>query len=114
LVIRAQRLEAALLVGLTTPNTAPLTPTDQKAIIESIWPTVVEANAATPAHAKVAKFKIMFVDPSKPMLRAPKGTIQRKPTLTAYIAEINRLYNEDEEQADTGDPREQANVNSVI
>jgi thioester reductase-like protein/aryl carrier-like protein len=97
LVVGAQRFEAALLVELATPNTAPISASDKKAIIESIWPTVQKANEVTPAHARVSKSKILLVDYAKPMLRAPKGTIQRNATLQLYADEIEQLYKQDEE-----------------
>ena len=114
LVIGAQRFEAALLVELATPNTAPLSPADKKAIIESIWPTVQKANEVTPAHARVSKSKILLVDPAKPMLRAPKGTIQRNATLKLYADEIDQLYKQDEEVPIDADAGGEADVKAAI
>ena len=34
---------------------------------------------------------ILITSEDKPMLRAPKGTVQRKATLNAYEPEINAL-----------------------
>lgn len=35
---------------------------------------------------------ILIATPEKPILRTPKGTIQKKATIVAYGAEINALY----------------------
>ena len=114
LVVGAQRFEAALLVELATPNTAPLSPADKKAIIESIWPIVQKANEVTPAHARVSMSKILLVDPAKPMLRAPKGTIQRNATLKIYADEIDQLYKQDDEVNGDADAGGEADVKAAI
>ena len=53
---------------------------------------VEEANAAAPAFAKIFKEMIIVTDPSKPLPRAGKGTIQRKAATVAYAGEIVKLY----------------------
>ncbi|KAF3042114.1 putative secondary metabolism biosynthetic enzyme [Didymella heteroderae] len=98
LVLGAQRFEAGLLVEST--NDTQLTEKGKEAFIDRIWPMVQKANELTPAHARVARNKIVLVDPSKPMARAGKGTVQRATTLALYAAEIDQLY-EQEEADDT-------------
>ena len=61
-------------------------------MIEAIWPVVEQANSECPAHAKVSKSLILFTTPEKPMLRAGKGTVQRKSTLGAYAKELDAIY----------------------
>ena len=34
---------------------------------------------------------ILIVDPEQPMVRTPKGTVQKKVTIKAYTAKINAL-----------------------
>ena len=34
---------------------------------------------------------ILIVDPEQPMVRTPKGTVQKKETVKAYTAKINAL-----------------------
>ncbi|KAG9309638.1 putative aminoadipate reductase [Chiua virens] len=68
---------------------------DEKAVIEfrnQIWATIEEANKPSPAFSRIFKEMILIASIGKPMLRAPKGTIQRKITLDAYSSEINALY----------------------
>ena len=51
-----------------------------------------EANSSAPTFAKIFKEMILVTDPSKPLPRAPKGTIIRKQATNLYAAEIDRLY----------------------
>lgn len=91
LVIGNQRFQAALLIepaalsGGSTLSTA-----EQAALIETVWPSVQEANAVAPAHARVEKALILVVD--RPLIRAGKGTIQRAASIQQYPAEIETLY----------------------
>jgi thioester reductase-like protein len=94
LVVGAQRVEASILVELATSKQ--LADEEKAAVIDRIWPVIEKANKATPAHARIAKSKILLVDPDKPMLRAAKGTVQRNATLKLYSAEIDELYQKDE------------------
>jgi nucleoside-diphosphate-sugar epimerase len=68
---------------------------DEKAVAEfrnQIWPAIEEANKSSPAFSRIFKEMILITSKEKPMLRAPKGTVQRKATVNAYEAEINALY----------------------
>jgi thioester reductase-like protein/aryl carrier-like protein len=64
--------------------------------VNSIWPAVEKANRHCPAHARIARSKILVLDPDMPMLRAAKGTIQRAGTLQLYAEQIETLYTESE------------------
>ncbi|KAG7007189.1 non-canonical non-ribosomal peptide synthetase FUB8 [Physcia stellaris] len=65
---------------------------DNSSLLNHIWPIVLEASRACPAHAKVMKDFILFTDETKGVERAGKGTVQRMMTLQLYEEEINRLY----------------------
>ncbi|KAG9309639.1 putative aminoadipate reductase [Chiua virens] len=68
---------------------------DEKAVAEfrnQIWPVIDEANKPSPAFSRIFKEMILITSADKPMLRAPKGTVQRKATLKDYDGEINTLY----------------------
>ena len=56
------------------------------------WPIIEQANASAPAFGRVFKTMIIVTSPSKPLPRAPKGTIIRKQALRLYDAEIEKLY----------------------
>ena len=74
------RRDAAVLIELLSPN--PLSTIEKVRVIERIWPIMQDANNLSPEFARVAKDKMVVVDPEKPMERTPKGTVQREPTVT--------------------------------
>ncbi|ROW16995.1 hypothetical protein VPNG_01418 [Cytospora leucostoma] len=90
LVFGTQRLQAALLIDPAALSDGPLTTSEQAALIERVWPSVQEANAVAPAHARVERSMILVVD--RPLIRAGKGTIQRAASIQQYDAEIESLY----------------------
>ena len=83
------RFHAALLVEPIQPLH---TPAEKAHFLEGIWPLIEEANEASPAHGRISKAHVLFTSPEKPMLRAGKGTVQRRLTLNAYANEIDALY----------------------
>ncbi|PLB43654.1 NRPS-like enzyme [Aspergillus steynii IBT 23096] len=89
LVAGAQRFQASLMIEFGGKD---LNPSERAAAIEKLWPSIEEANAVCPAHARVAKTHILFTTSEKPMLRAGKGTIQRAGTLDLYAQELESLY----------------------
>ncbi|KAF8129542.1 acetyl-CoA synthetase-like protein [Boletus edulis] len=79
---------------------------DEKAAAEfrnQIWPVIEEANKPSPSFSRLFKEMILIASQDKPMLRALKGTVQRKGTLKAYEAEINALYDTFEASTDAPD-----------
>ncbi|KAJ7144760.1 putative aminoadipate reductase [Mycena crocata] len=58
----------------------------------SIWPVVEEANESAPAFARIYKEMILLTQPSRPMLRTPKGTVMKKATIALYKENIEALY----------------------
>ncbi|KAJ7485053.1 putative aminoadipate reductase [Mycena galericulata] len=57
-----------------------------------IWHVVEEANRVAPAFSRIFKEMIIFTSLDKPLPRAGKGTVQRKPALDLYSCEIDALY----------------------
>ena len=98
LVVGAQRFQAALLVEPSTPHES-LSAFQRAGLIERIWPSIEEANLEAPSHARILKSHVLFTSPSKPMLRAGKGTVQRSGTLKAYESEIEALYRDAEQMS---------------
>ncbi|KAJ7886913.1 hypothetical protein B0H13DRAFT_1627705 [Mycena leptocephala] len=45
-----------------------------------------------PAFARIYKEMILVTQPGRPMVRAPKGTVIKKPTIALYKEEIEKLY----------------------
>ncbi|KAI1314056.1 hypothetical protein F5Y03DRAFT_2856 [Xylaria venustula] len=107
LVIGAQRFQAALVIE-PKDLTIDMSIAERANLIESIWPSVLEANKHVPAHAKVEKSLVLITD-RRGFIRAGKGTIQRGASLAQYTTEINKLYesaeadfDEDEDQNSAG------------
>ncbi|KAF8215632.1 putative nonribosomal peptide synthetase [Mycena galopus ATCC 62051] len=70
-------------------------PTDEQQLVKFrnlIWPVIEEANENAPAFARIYKEMILVTQPGKPMVRAPKGTVIKKPTIISYKQEIEDLY----------------------
>ncbi|KAI9038982.1 NRPS-like enzyme [Aspergillus affinis] len=90
LVVGVHRLQLALLLEVNTEQ-AQFNP---NAFTEEVWPRVEAANNNCPAYARITKSHILFTDPSAPMRRLGKSTIQRGATTELYKEEINRTYND--------------------
>ncbi|GFN14080.1 putative NRPS-like enzyme [Aspergillus tubingensis] len=96
LLIGQARFDTALLIE---PNWALEGETiDEKAFIESIWPTVERANEAVPKYGRIAKNKIRLSDPKKPFQLTPKGTTKRHAVNKDYKDEIEAIYAAAEEE----------------
>ena len=54
-------------------------------------PRVEEANRVVPAFSRVFKEMILLTDPSRPLPRTGKGTLQRKKALELYAQDIENL-----------------------
>ncbi len=91
LVFGMQRFQAGILVELASNHDA-LSQEEKQRLIDSIWPSVQEANKVAPAHARVDKALILLTSPDKPMFRSGKGTIQRQGTITLYEDTIEKIY----------------------
>ena len=83
------RFQACLLVE---PIHALSSTAEKAKVLEEIWPLVEKMNEESPAHGRISKAHIMFTGPEKWMMRAGKGTVQRKLTLATFSDEIEKLY----------------------
>jgi thioester reductase-like protein/acyl-CoA synthetase (AMP-forming)/AMP-acid ligase II/aryl carrier-like protein len=83
------RVQSSLLVEAVKPPTSAV---EKKELIDSIWPSIQEANKKSPSHGRIHRHMILFTAPDKPMCRAGKGTVQRKLTTDLYQKEIDALY----------------------
>ncbi|RYP68643.1 hypothetical protein DL769_005480 [Monosporascus sp. CRB-8-3] len=88
------RFQSSLLVEAATP---PTSNAEKEELLNSIWPSVQAANKHGPSHGRIHRNMIIFTAPDKPMLRAGKGTVQRKMTLDLYAAELDALYEANDE-----------------
>ena len=93
-----QLLSGAVIVGLARFQPALLVePRDgvdipSETVIEEIWPTVEQANAQAPGHARVIRSMIAVANGSKRFERAGKGTVIRKMTAEKFAPELEALY----------------------
>ena len=65
---------------------------ERNAMLDAIWPFVVEANRSAPGQAQLARDNIIFSKPGKPFIRVAKGSVTRKATTKLYEKEIEELY----------------------
>ncbi|KIL93894.1 hypothetical protein FAVG1_02456 [Fusarium avenaceum] len=90
LLIGTARSQSGLLVETVTP---PTNDTERKKLLDDIWESIEAANNSIPTESlKVRRNMVIFTTIEKPMLRAGKGTVQRKLTMDAYSSEIDAFY----------------------
>ncbi|KAI0011898.1 hypothetical protein F4779DRAFT_635496 [Xylariaceae sp. FL0662B] len=94
LIAGSRCLRLCMLLEL---NQAPAGPEAQKKALEELWPIINQANQTAPKFGRVPMELVMFASQEKPFLRAGKGTIQRRLTITAYAQEIDDMYARAEE-----------------
>lgn len=90
LMVGTGRHQSALLIE--PENDQAMAASTQRSFIERIWPVVDEANQGYPKDARVAKSHILLTDPTIPVQRAGKGTVQRGPTLDLYLDALDALF----------------------
>ncbi|KNG47232.1 acetyl-CoA synthetase-like protein [Stemphylium lycopersici] len=89
LVVGQGKFQAGLLIE---PDWSQAGTPDPSALIDHIWPMVEQANREAPAHARIYESKIVVAKHDKAFVRAPKGSIVRLQTVTAFKDEIEALY----------------------
>ena len=87
IIVGQGRFQAALLVEPKDNGNI-----QEDSLIEAIWPTVEQANAQAPEHARVTRSMIAVANAKKPFERAAKGTVIRKLTAEKFASEVERLY----------------------
>lgn len=95
LIVGHGRFQAALLVELDDEHRM-LSESDKMALIQT---SVYKANAIAPGFGKIGRSYIKFLKPGESFKKTGKGTIQRRPTIQALESEIDKLYNEAQNQA---------------
>ncbi|KAI1142672.1 acetyl-CoA synthetase-like protein [Hypoxylon sp. FL0543] len=89
LVVGQDRFQPAMILE---PIKHPQSDEEAKALIDSVWPLIDQANQETVAHGRIERDLIILTKPEKPFPRAGKGTIQRGISTKLYEEEINQLY----------------------
>ncbi|KFY47376.1 hypothetical protein V494_00016 [Pseudogymnoascus sp. VKM F-4513 (FW-928)] len=88
-VVGQDRFQSALILEPATP---PKTREESEAIIESVWPLIIDLNKETVSHGRISKQLVVLSDPDLPFPRAPKGTVQRSLVAQAYRLKIDEVY----------------------
>ncbi|KAI3395952.1 hypothetical protein diail_663 [Diaporthe ilicicola] len=69
----------------------------REATLAKLWPTIDEANHQAPKFGRVPKELVLFAKKDKPFSRSPKGSVQRRLTVSFYQKEIDDLYTQSEQ-----------------
>ncbi|PYI09495.1 acetyl-CoA synthetase-like protein [Aspergillus sclerotiicarbonarius CBS 121057] len=89
-------VSGAVLVGNGRPEPVliiePRPGLEGPALLDEIWPSVVQANQDAPSYGKVRRSRIIFTEPRLGVRRTPKGTISRKPTEMLYAEQIEAVF----------------------
>lgn len=96
LVVGDNRFNPSLLVEMEDKH-IPTTSEERRQRLDEIWPKVEEANKVAPEFAKIPKSLILFTTPSRPFLRAGKGTVQRQNTIKSYSVQLDSLFSSQED-----------------
>lgn len=86
-VVGQGKSEASLLLEANKPVES------ESDWIEKVWPDVEKANALLPTQGRIIQSRIIVGSPTKPFIRAGKGTVIRKLTADLYKDELETLYN---------------------
>ena len=101
MVVGRGKFQPAALLDL---GAAPPTDKDgRQAIIKDLEPAIALANKHAPAHGKLDKLHIMFVDPARPIYYLGQGKIQRRGTYAKYDQDFEDLYQNAENIAEQED-----------
>jgi thioester reductase-like protein len=93
LVTGLGRFQSSLLVEAVKP---PNNEVEKEELLEAIWPSIVAANKICPSHGRILRNMVIFTSAEKPLPRAGKGTVQRRPAVDLYSTELDSLYKENE------------------
>jgi thioester reductase-like protein/aryl carrier-like protein len=91
LVCGEGREQCALLVELSSTESSEEEVPEEE-LVEQLWPIVQKANEKCPEYGRVMKDMVIVAKQGKRTVRADKGTVQRKPTLESFAAELDELY----------------------
>lgn len=89
MVVGSQKFQAGVIVE---PKVNPKTKEEEKALLDRVWPLVEHANGETVQHGRISRDMLVLSNPTKPFLRAGKGTIQRAMTVKLYQEDIDKMY----------------------
>ncbi|KAI1762801.1 acetyl-CoA synthetase-like protein [Hypoxylon sp. FL1150] len=83
------QFQASLLLE---PRVYPRNAVEEQTFLDQVWPSIFQANRGCPAHGQIMKGFVMLTDPTKPIPRASKDTVQRHAVFKLYESEWKALY----------------------
>jgi acyl-coenzyme A synthetase/AMP-(fatty) acid ligase len=63
-----------------------------EAVLETVWPAVEEANSGLTDYTRLTKSFIVVTGSKKGLVKSPKGTVMRGPSVKAFEKEIETLF----------------------
>lgn len=99
LIFGLGRFQSSLLVEAAS---SPTSDAEKEQLLDTIWPSIETANQTCPSFGRIHRNMVTFTTAEKPMLRAGKGTVQRKLSTDMYAAELNALYEDEGAQSAFG------------
>lgn len=84
-----ERFQSSLLLE---PAKELKTEEEKQKLIDSLWPSIVKANAESPNYARLQRDMIVIVDSQKPLPRAGKGSVQKVLAERLYKQELDAVY----------------------
>ena len=95
MVTGSGRFQPAVLVDLN--EEPPKDPKEKIEMVETLLPTIEEANQHAPAHGQLDQAHTLFATPDKPVEYLGQGKIQRPRTYAKYKDDIDEVYRAAEE-----------------
>ncbi len=102
LIAQDPKVQYALMVGTGRDKSAVIIQlhpdyytedkTEQKNILESLWPQVIQANNVAENYSQLEQRYVIFAKKNKPFQVSLKNTVLRKATGSIYAKEIDELY----------------------
>lgn len=65
---------------------------DHEKAVDSIWETVEQENKRNAPSARIYRDMTLVMSSEKPLVRTPKGSIERRKSFAKYEQDINKLY----------------------
>ncbi|KOS17713.1 Carboxylic acid reductase [Escovopsis weberi] len=110
LVVGSGRFQPALIVE---PHVLPQSSEQAEALIDSLWPTIEEANQTNAAHSKITRQLVTISDPKIPFPTSAKGSVQRPFANEIYKHIIDAVYEKAEEQHDDEQEAQKMDFESI-
>jgi len=86
------RSRSFAVVELTPGASEDMKTNGKDAMLEAIWPVIEEANSRLSDYTRLRREFIVLAGSERGLLRGPKGSILRGPSLKVFGADIDALF----------------------